>query len=126
LILQIKAGFIWLFLFFIWFGIILLLALQAGTPHKESSILAWDKFQHAAAFGLLALLGGKTLESFLPTVIAWLLAFVLVVLLGGAVEIAQAYLTTDRSGDWYDLLADASGAALVSGTALLLYARRRR
>jgi VanZ family protein len=124
--LQQRTGFIWLSLFCAWFIIILFLALQTSSPSLNSTLLDWDKFQHAAAFGLLALLGGKTLESFLPTVIAWLLAFVLVVLLGGAVEIAQAYLTTDRSGDWYDLLADASGAALVSGTALILYARRRR
>jgi VanZ family protein len=121
-----KAGFIWSFMFFTWFAIILFLALQTGAPSLNSSLLDWDKFQHAAAFGLLALLGGKALESWLPITRAWVVAFLLAVLLGGLVEIAQATLTNYRNGDWHDLLADTIGAALVSGTALLMHNRRKK
>jgi VanZ family protein len=121
-----KTAFFWFSLFCIWFATILFLALQTSTPTPESSLLAWDKFQHAAAFGLLALLGGKALESLLPSTRAWFMAFILVVLLGGLVEVAQAMLTDYRSGDWHDLLADAVGAGLVSGTALFVRAFRNR
>jgi VanZ family protein len=34
------------------------------------------------------------------------------VLLGGLMELVQAYLTTCRSGDWIDFEADAIGAVL--------------
>jgi VanZ family protein len=121
-----KTGSVWLYLFLVWFIIILFLALQKGTPSLESSLLDWDKFQHAAAFALLALLGGKAFESWLPITKAWIIAFVLVVLLGALVEVAQAVFTTYRRADWYDLLADAFGAALVSGTVLLMHHTRRK
>jgi VanZ family protein len=124
--LRKHAGVFWLFLFAAWFVIILFLALRSGTPSLESTILGWDKLQHAAAFGVLAFLGGKTLEHRLPLVKAWLYAFVLAILLGGLVEIAQAFLTTERTGDWYDFLADILGAALLSGMALFSRCRRKR
>jgi VanZ family protein len=124
--LHLNTGFFWSFLFCLWFMTILILALQSTSPASQSSFLAWDKFQHAAAFGLLALLAGRALEHWLPLTIAWLMAFILAVLLGGMVEVAQASLTTYRNGDWLDLLADAFGAGLVSATALLLRARGKK
>ena len=39
-------------------------------------------------------------------------AVVLPILLGGALELAQAYLTTCRSGEWLDFVADSVGAVL--------------
>jgi VanZ family protein len=122
--LRKQAGVFWLFLFAAWFVIILLLALRSGTPSLESTILGWDKLQHAAAFGVLAFLGGRALEHWLPLLKAWLYAFLLAILLGGLVEIAQAFLTTERSGDWFDFLADLFGAALLSGMALFFRGRR--
>ena len=41
------------------------------------------------------------------------------IVLGGLMELVQAYLTTCRSGDWIDFEADAIGAAL--GVLLCLY-----
>lgn len=38
--------------------------------------------------------------------------FVLPVLMGGAIELAQAYLTTCRSGDWLDFLCNSIGVVL--------------
>ncbi len=43
-----------------------------------------------------------------------LLAFGFPLLLGGLLELCQAYLTTSRSGDWLDFAANATGAALIS------------
>ena len=42
----------------------------------------------------------------------WILMFVYPTLLGGLMELVQAYWTTCRSGDWIDFEADAIGAAL--------------
>lgn len=46
----------------------------------------------------------------------YVLMLVLPTLLGGLMELVQAYLTTCRSGDWLDAIADAIGAML--GTAV--------
>lgn len=39
-------------------------------------------------------------------------AIVLPILLGGGLELAQAYLTTCRSGEWLDFVADSIGVGL--------------
>lgn len=45
---------------------------------------------------------------------AWIGAFLCPVLFSAAVELLQASLTTYRGGDWLDLLANITGAALAS------------
>lgn len=47
-------------------------------------------------------------------------SFFFPVIIGGLIEIMQAYLTTYRSGDWFDFLFDIVGASLGSGIALLI------
>ncbi|MBQ0048935.1 MAG: VanZ family protein [Bacteroidales bacterium] len=49
-------------------------------------------------------------------------------LLGGVLELCQSYLTTCRSGDWWDLLADAIGACLgtILGIAIYYIRYKRR
>jgi VanZ family protein len=42
----------------------------------------------------------------------YLLMLILPTLLGGLMELAQAYLTTCRSGDWWDAIADAIGSVI--------------
>lgn len=49
-------------------------------------------------------------------------ALLLPIALGGLLELAQAYLTTYRSGEWMDWLADGIGAAV--GYALILLAKK--
>ena len=39
----------------------------------------------------------------------WMQTVIFPILFGGGMELWQAYLTTCRSGDWYDLLADSIG-----------------
>ena len=43
------------------------------------------------------------------------------VVMGGLVELAQAYLTTYRTGDWTDFLANSLGAATASAIAACAY-----
>ncbi len=85
-----------------------------------------DKLVHwAMYFGLCLLVWGErhlngrqsTLRS------AALYTIWLPLLLGGAIEIAQEYLTTDRSGDWADFAADALG--VLTALPLGLYALPR-
>ncbi len=53
----------------------------------------------------------------------WLWTVAVPVALGGAIELAQEYLTTYRSGDWTDLAADALGVAFAVPAGLLLMPR---
>lgn len=46
---------------------------------------------------------------------AWLMP----VLMGGLIELVQAYCTTNRSGEWLDWLADGVGVTLAIGVGLL-------
>ena len=72
-----------------------------------------DKWVHMAMYGGLVLVmwvdhvvRNKRAFSWMVRIIMLLYAIVL----GGAMELVQAYLTTCRSGDWIDFEADAIGA----------------
>lgn len=51
-------------------------------------------------------------------------AVVAPILMGGLVELAQAYLTTYRSGEWLDFVANTVGVCLASAVAAAVYARK--
>ncbi len=55
-----------------------------------------------------------------------LLALVCPAVWGGLMELAQACLTTCRSGDWLDFWANSAGAALVSLVVLLVRCVRQK
>lgn len=57
----------------------------------------------------------------------WLLAGIGLSLMGGLLELIQAYLTTTRSGEWLDFVADSIGALGVCliGTLLSVFFSRR-
>ena len=61
-------------------------------------------------------------------VIKWckvvLLAVVGMILLGGLIELLQAYCTTTRSGEWLDFFADSIGVLLGTAIGLLMKAAR--
>ena len=74
-----------------------------------------DKWVHMVMYGGLLfvmwvdhVVRGKKRFSWNARIIMLLYAIVL----GGAMELVQAYLTTCRSGDWIDFEADAIGAAV--------------
>jgi VanZ family protein len=95
-----------------WGASILWFCLASRPPEIGYEVLSWDKFQHAAAFGILALLFGWGLVGcFRSPSRRWLLSFLLVLLYGALVEIAQELLTVSRSAEWNDVVADAAGAA---------------
>jgi len=48
-------------------------------------------------------------------------AVVAPILMSGIIELAQAYLTTNRSGDWADFLANTAGVLLAVPLALWVY-----
>ena len=50
----------------------------------------------------------------------FLLAWLGPVLMGGLLELLQAYCTTNRSGEWLDFWADALGVTLAVGVGLIL------
>jgi len=111
----------WL-LFVTWGVSILWLSLTASPPVLGTGLLAWDKFQHAASFGLLTLLGYHAftrLSSFRQRMIC---AAALSVLFGAMVEVAQGLFTTTRTAEAGDLAADIVGAA--TACAVIVCGRR--
>lgn len=74
-----------------------------------------DKWTHLVLFGGIASasLFELTLNRKLYTSLRWLLPL-LIALLGGLVELMQATLTTNRSGEWLDFVADVAGVMLLS------------
>ncbi len=110
----------------VWTLTVLVLSLESSPPHFDFALASWDKFQHAAAYAMLTALAGY---AFLPycrrPATAWLMAFLVAVVYGGLLEIAQGTFTAVRTPDWRDLAADAVGAAVVVVAARLLAFRFR-
>jgi VanZ family protein len=105
---------LWLF----WPGVILIIWGEL-IPHPPdlSSVLGWDKAQHFTAYFGLASMATMVL-GLRPRLAPAILG---IILLGGALEIAQAY--TGRDADLLDFLANTIGAlagVLVAASFLLL------
>lgn len=108
-----------------WGGAILWFSLDPSPPQTHVKLFAWDKFQHAAAYGFLALLWGNFLVTYRRCRRrCWFMAFAGSVGFGALVEVAQGVLTAARSAEFGDLLADAVGAGAVSLAAALWRARK--
>lgn len=84
------------------------------TPLDDVALI--DKWVHFVMFGSLTLCTAVEYVRAKREAYRWstllLGCWMLSALMGGAVELAQAYLTTTRSGDWFDFLADGIGATL--------------
>jgi VanZ family protein len=78
--------------------------LTPHPPHIADEIFGWDKAEHFTAYFGLALLA--TLFWGLRRSLIWV--YLVVVLLGGALEIGQSF--TGRDADWHDELANSLGA----------------
>ena len=80
-----------------------------------------DKLEHFLAYAVLAFLlcRGWPRAGVIPL---WLVA----VLCGGAAELGQAFFTTTRHPDWWDMLANALGAGAGLAIARLTQASARR
>ena len=109
-----------------------------SLPEVVRDVPFYDKWGHFLMYGVLALVvwveyarshrrPGRSAPASQPAHSWLMLVLVGVVapcLLGGVLEILQATLTTTRSGEWADFLADSVGVLLGSGVAALLTSRR--
>lgn len=104
----------------LWAGAMLWLSLDPSPP-APPQILVWDKLQHALAYGVLTLLCAPALHHVgLSRRVSWGAALVIAVLFGGALELAQGWLTATRQAEWGDLLADFVGSFLALCGACLI------
>ncbi len=103
----------WLF----WLCVIAVLVLSLLPPAPDMPTTGWDKANHAFGFALLAVLGGLAYPGRAVHVLLGLLAY------GAVIEVLQG-LTSWRTAEWADLLADAIGLGL-GGLALHLYGAHR-
>lgn len=74
-----------------------------------------DKWTHFVMYGGLACAAWFDIhhsKKQVPTTGKLLLAIAYPILLGGLMELAQAYLTTCRNGDWLDFIANTIGAVI--------------
>lgn len=99
------------------FAICILSLAPIGAPEVAQDVPFFDKWAHFVMYGGLALviwfemIRSKTHHS-TSAFILWGIFFP--ALLGGLMELGQMYLTTYRSGEWMDMLADGIGAMLGS------------
>ena len=104
--------------FIIWTLVIFGLCSMPGKaiPHISwLELLSFDKFVHAAIFFAEQILFMRALQHILKGYGLYALLFCL--MYGGSLELMQFYIFDSRSGDWFDFIANATGAFL----GLLLY-----
>lgn len=112
-----------------WAGTLFWISSRPAGPQIPGWFLIHDKITHALAFGLLAALAyfavrvGHRARPPVAALLAWLVATAY----GGADEIHQSFVPT-RQPDWYDWMADATGAflAVLSLALIEMLPRRRR
>lgn len=108
---QYKTAFLFL-LSLIWVDVIVFLSLMSPDDLPETPLINiphFDKLVHAGMYFILAILLVNPLQRVkLP---AYFYTVIFSVLLGGGLEIIQQTLTSNRTGSWYDLLANVLGTA---------------
>lgn len=108
--------------FLLAFAIVLLSLLPIPDVRMPVKVPLVDKWTHMVMYGVL------TLVIWLEYIRAHrqmrglrllLLAFLAPIAMGGALELMQAYLTTCRSGEWLDFVANSIGAVVGASCGLL-------
>lgn len=89
--------------------------LSLFTPPKTelANVRFIDKWAHLLMYGSLAFvlwMEDWRVRKASPSMSRALALYIGPVAMSGLIELAQAYCTTDRSGDWLDLAANAIGA----------------
>lgn len=98
-------------------GIILYLSFFTPPKTELDTVTNIDKLAHICMYGgLCSILWIEYLRTHatinrLRTLIG---AIVLPIALSGAIELLQEYATTNRSGDWADMIANSTGALLAA------------
>lgn len=72
-------------------------------------LLSFDKWVHAGVFFTLVTLFGVAIHAHQQSYSMFFLYFLLCVLYGGALEVMQAKVFSERSADWYDMIANSFG-----------------
>ena len=115
--------------FLLAFAIVLLSLLPVPDVRMTVEVPLMDKWAHMVMYGVL------TLVIWLEYIKAHrqmrsrrllLLAFLAPIAMGGVLELMQAYLTTCRSGEWLDFVANSIGAVVGAGCGLLASRLRER
>jgi hypothetical protein len=104
---------------FAWATLIFILCSLPGyaIPHYSwTDLISFDKFIHAFLFAVLIifLLKGFNKQNqfkYLNTHPV-LISFLVCVLYGGALELMQNYFFIDRTGDWFDFIANSVGCLI--------------
>lgn len=95
--------------------ILIIWYLSLFTPPKTelANVRFIDKWAHLLMYGSLAFvlwMEDWRVRKASPSMPRALALYIGPVAMSGLIELAQAYCTTDRSGDWLDLAANAIGA----------------
>lgn len=115
--------------FLLAFAVVLLSLLPIPDVRTTVEVPLMDKWAHMVMYGVL------TLVIWLEYIRAHrqmrgrrllLLAFLAPIAMGGVLELMQAYLTTCRSGEWLDFVANSIGAVVGAGCGLLASRLRER
>ncbi len=96
----------------IWALIILALCSMPGRFIPSTTwleLLSFDKFVHAGIFFVLVGLLSISVKANQHQIKLFYLFVVLSILYGGALEIMQATVFSERSADWYDMIANSVG-----------------
>ena len=110
-------------------AIVLLSLLPIPEMKRMEGIPLIDKWTHMVMYGALTLVIWFEYRRSHRQWSAWKLlffAFLAPIALGGILELAQAYLTTCRSGEWLDFVANSIGVCLgcVGGLLMRLPGKR--
>lgn len=108
--------------------VIVLSLFPFGRIELAEGVPLADKWTHMVMYGTLSLaLAWEYSHSGKPLTWPRYLLIVLLypILLGGLLELAQAYCTNYRSGEWLDLVADTIGAAVAAAIAAVCFKNRR-
>ena len=95
--------------------ILVIWSLSLFTPPKTelANVRFIDEWEHLLMYGSLAFvlwMEDWRVRKASPSMPRALALYIGPVAMSGLIELAQAYCTTDRSGDWLDLAANAIGA----------------
>lgn len=103
-------------------AIVLLSLLPIPDVRMTVEVPLVDKWTHMVMYGVLTLviwLEYIRAHRQMRSLRLLLLAFFAPIAMGGALELMQAYLTTCRSGEWLDFVANSIGAVVGAGCGLL-------
>ena len=103
-------------------AIVLLSLLPIPDVRMTVEVPLMDKWTHMVMYGVLTLviwLEYIRAHKQMRGLRLLLLAFLAPIAMGGALELMQAYLTTCRSGEWLDFVANSIGAVVGAGCGLL-------